>query len=185
MKNRIPIAKEAEKPLTKADVIKITVETVKEYEAEQRLKNKKSRLDWRLRNTRLLLKHYNYFRNHVDESIYCSKQLSTIDALEDIEDYSANINIQSIKKSAQKTFVILSHINAMLDLYEIYCFKTGASEQRKLRVLKAYYFDQMRMVDIAINENVAERTCTRDLFDAINKLSALIFGIDSVHEMVE
>jgi len=171
--------------MDKAEIIRIAIEASKDYDAKQRVKNKKSRFDWRLRNTRLLLKHYNYFRDHVDESIYCSKQLNAIDDLGDVDDYGININIQSIKKSAQKTSIVLSHVNAMLGLYEIYCIKTGPSEERKLRVLKSFYFNQTRMADIAINENVAERTCTRDLFDAINKLSALIFGIDSVHEMVE
>ena len=73
----------------------------------------------------------------------------------------------------------------MLDLYELYCLRAGASEQRKSRVLKAFYFDSMKMYDIAINEDVAERTCFRDLDDAVNKMSALIFGIDAVHEMSE
>jgi len=69
----------------------------------------------------------------------------------------------------------------MLDLYDRYCLKAEASEQRKLRVLKSFYFDSMRMCDIAINENVVERTCFRDLDDAVNKMSALIFAIDAVH----
>lgn len=171
--------------MDKAEIIKLAVEASKAYDAKQRIKDKKARHDKRLRNTRLLLKHYNYFRNHADESIYKSSQLDAVEILDEIEDDKSEVYIQSIKKSSDKTIVILSHIKAMLDLYELYCLRAGASEQRKLRVLKAFYFDSMKMYDIAINEDVAERTCFRDLDDAVNKMSALIFGIDAVHEMSE
>jgi len=168
-----------------AEIIKLAVEASKAYDTKQRVKNIKVRHDKRLRNTRLLLKHYNYFRNHADESIYKSSQLDAVEVLDEIEDDISEVYIQSIKKSSDKTCVILSHIKSMIDLYELYCVKAGTSEQRKLRVLKAFYFDSMKMCDIAINENIAERTCFRDLDDAINKMSALIFGIDAVHEMSE
>ena len=60
--------------MDKAEIIKLAVEASKAYDAKQRIKDKKARHDKRLRNTRLLLKHYNYFRNHADESIYKSSQ---------------------------------------------------------------------------------------------------------------
>lgn len=169
----------------KAEIIRLTVEACKDYEQKQRLKNIKSRHDKRLRNTRLLLKHYSYFRNHADEAIYKSSQLNAVDILDEIDDCRSDVYIQSIKKSATKTAIVISHINNMLEIYESFALKKGDSELRKLRVLRAFYFEQMRMSDIAINENVVERTCTRDLCDAVNTLSALIFGIDSVHEMIE
>lgn len=171
--------------MKESEIIKLAVEASKDYDAKQRIKNIRVRHDKRLRNTRLLLKHYNYFRNHADESVYKSSQLDAVEVLDEIEDDKSEIYIQSIKKSSDKTCVILSHIKAMLDLYELYCIKAGVSEQRKLRVLKSFYFDSMKMYEIAINENIAERTCFRDLDDAINKMSALIFGIDAVHEMSE
>jgi hypothetical protein len=171
--------------MDKAEIIKIAVEASKEYDQKQRIKNIKSRHDKRLRNTRLLLKHYNYFRCHADESIYKSSQLNAIDVLDEIDDCRSDVYIQSIKKSAIKTSVIISHIKNMLDLYEAYCIKVDPSEQRKMRVLQNFYFDGMKMCEIAINEHVVERTCFRDLDDAINKMSALIFGIDAVNEMSE
>lgn len=171
--------------MDKAEIIKLTVEAVREHDAKQRIKDIESRYDWRLRNTRLLLKHYNYFQKHIKDAVYCSDQLGTVDLLGEMEGYSATVNIQSIKKSVQKTFVIMKHIDAMLDLYESYAYRKGQAEQRKLRVLKGFYLHGRRMMDIAEEEYVTERTCSRDLCDAINTLSALIFGIDSVNEMIE
>lgn len=171
--------------MDKAEIIRIAVEASKEYDQKQRIKNLKSRHDKRLRNTRLLLKHYNYFRSHVDNSIYQSSQLKAVDVLDEIDDCRSDVYIQSIKKSAAKTFIILSHINAMLELYQAYCDKAGQSEQRKSRVLKSLYFDQVKRSDVLRIENISESTYFRDIDDALNTLSALIFGIDAVHEMTE
>lgn len=169
----------------KAEIIRLTVEACKEYDSRQRIKNIKSRHDKRLRNTRLLLKHYNYFRNHAEESIYKSNQLNAVEVLDEIDDCRSDVYIQSIKKSAAKTAIIISHINAMLEIYQAFCDKTGPSEQRKFRVLKSFYFDQIKRFDVMEMEHISESTYFRDIDDAVNTLSALIFGIDAVHEMTE
>jgi len=169
----------------KAEIIKLVIEAVKEYDEKQRVKNKKSRHNLRLRNTRLLLKHYNYFLDHVDESIYKSSQLNAIDVLDEIDDCRADIYIQSIKKSAAKTAIIIAHINNMLELYQVYCDKVGVGEQRKIRVLKSFYFLKTKRSDVMKSESISESTYFRDIEDAVNTLSALIFGIDAINEMTE
>ena len=171
--------------IDKAEIIRLTVEAVKNYDQQQRVKNIKSRHEWKLRNTRLLLNHYNYFKDHIDESIYCSDQMKTIDLLSEIESVNTNINIQSIKKSAQKTFIIMSHIDSMIDLYQSWCVRSGETEQRRLRVLKMFFFDKIKVPEILQAEFISERTFYRDIDEAVNKLSALIFGIEAVNEMAE
>lgn len=171
--------------MDKAEIIKLTVEAVKEYELKQRAKCVKSRHDRRLRNTRLLLKHYNYFKDHVDNAIYSIEQINAIDALDEIDGQNSDMYIKSIKKSASLTHVIMSHVKAMVDLYECFALRKGESEQRRLRVLKACYFEQLSVNDILENEHISERTYFRDRDDAINTLSSMIFGIESVHEMAE
>lgn len=168
-----------------AEIIKLTVETVRKHDQQQRVKSIKSRHEWKLRNTRLLLNHYNYFKEHIDESIYCSDQIKTIDLLAEMESTNTNINIQSIKKSAQKTFVIMSHIDSMIDLYRSWCDRAGETEQRRLRVLKMFFFDKIKVPEILQAEFISERTFYRDIDESVNKLSALIFGIEAVNEMAE
>ena len=167
------------------EIIKMAVEASKEYDAKQRIKNIKSRYEWKLRNTRLLLNHYNSFKDHVDESIYCSDQMKIIDIVAEIEDGSASIDIKSIKKSAQKTLVIMSHIDSMLDLYQSWCDRSGDTEQRRFRVLKMFFFDNLKIPDILQAEFISESTFYRDIDSAVNKLSSLIFGIEAVNLMTE
>jgi len=167
------------------EIIKLAVEASKNYDQQQRAKNIKSRHDRRLRNTRLLLKHYNYFRDHVDNAIFSVGQINAIDALDEIDGMNSDMYIKSIKKSASLTHIAMSHVKNMIDLYESHALRKGDSEQRKLRVLKAYYLDQLSMNTILENEKISERTYFRDMDDAINTLSSMIFGIEAVNEMAE
>lgn len=171
--------------MDKQEIIKLTVEVVQEYNQKQQRENIKKRHEWKLKNTKLLLDHYNYFNEHIDESIYSSDQLQTIDILAEIEDCRSSIDIRAIKNSAQKTYVIMAHIDKMLSLYQTWCDKEGEIEQRKFRVLKMFYFDKLKVSDILQVEFISEKTFYRDIADSVNRLSSLIFGIDAVHQMTE
>jgi len=153
-----------------------------EYNDKLKVKAVKSRHDRRLRNTKLLLKHYNHLKDHIDKAIYCGAAIDVLDEIDDIDEF---IYINSIKNSIKRTNIIMSHIRAMLEIYQIYCEKNGDIEERRNRVLREYYFNNKKLGDIAIAENVDERTCLRDLRAAEDRLSALIFGIDSIREMSE
>jgi predicted DNA-binding protein YlxM (UPF0122 family) len=178
----INIEKLIEQAITKAisDTIPQVVKVVMNYNNIQLPKDIKSRHDRRLRNTKLLLKHYNQFKDHIDHAIYAGK---AIDFLDEIDNLDKFIRINSIKESISRTHIIMSHIKGMLDLYQTYCEKNGDLEKRKIRTLKYYYFENMKTADIAEIEHVDERTCRRDLRLAEERMSALIFGIDIVREM--
>jgi len=169
----------------KQEIIRIAVEASKEYDQKQRIKDIQSRHDRRLRNTRLLLKHYNYFQNHVDNAIFSVSQISAIDALDEIDGQNSDMYIKSIKKSASLTHVIMSHVKAMIDLYEVYASRKGENELRKLRVLKSCYLSELSISNILINESISESTYLRDRESAINTLSSMIFGIESIAEITE
>lgn len=153
-----------------------------EYNEKLKAKTVKTRQDRRLRNTRLLLKHYNHLKDHISKAIYSGAAIDVLDEIDDIDEF---IYINSIKNSVKRTHIIMSHIKAMLEIYQIYCEKYGDIEERRNRVLRQYYFDNKKLGDIAITEDVDERTCLRDLRAAEDRLSALIFGIDSIRGMSE
>lgn len=178
----INIEKLIEQAVTKAisDTIPQVVKVVMNYNNIQIPKDIKSRHDKRLRNTKLLLKHYNQFKDHIDRAVYTGK---AIDFLDEIDNLDELIYINSIKESISRTYIIMSHIKTMLDLYHEYCSRSGEAEQRKSRVLSKHYFNNMKISEIAIREHVDERTCRRDLRSAEEKISALIFGIDIMREM--
>ena len=175
--------------MTKDEVIKLAAEAgtnaaikfiKNEYE-----KRSRSRFDRRLRNTRLLLNHYAMLVEHSNHSISSVKQLEenedAFDILDSIDELDNETYIQSIKRSATRTRIILEHVNEMVSLYEIYCERSGKQEDpRRCRVLKAKFFDCESTADIAKFENIDDRTVRRDIGEAVKTLSALIFGIDGL-----
>ncbi|MCX7779622.1 MAG: hypothetical protein N2491_01750 [Negativicutes bacterium] len=176
--------------MNKDQIVTLAAETgVKaaiEYMEEQRKKQVKSRHDKRLRNTRLLLKNYHLLKEHCSRSVYSLQQTTenAIDILDAMERFDSKTYIESIKKSVTRTYIILTHIDTMLDLYAVYCEKSKREEdKRRYRVLSAYYFENVEMAEIMRREGIEERTCYRDIRDACEKLSALIFGMDSIMDM--
>jgi predicted DNA-binding protein YlxM (UPF0122 family) len=154
---------------------------------------KKSRHNKRLHNTKLLLKHYNILKDHCENSIdnlsqivHDSKNENSIDILDSLEDCDTDIYIESIKRSVSRTYIIINHIENMLDLYESYCNKSSKPEdQRRYRVARSFYIEDLKADEIAKAEGIDKRTCYRDTTDACAKLSALIFGIDGLSTMTQ
>jgi len=109
------------------------------------------RHDKRLHNTKLLLKHDNIMKNHCNNFINKLYQI-----IHGGKDENA-IDIESIKHSVSRTYLIIKHIANMLDLYESYCKKSNKSEgQRKYRVARVFYIDDVKPDDslYSLRENV-------------------------------
>nr|WP_092074962.1 DUF1492 domain-containing protein [Dendrosporobacter quercicolus]NSL49590.1 DUF1492 domain-containing protein [Dendrosporobacter quercicolus DSM 1736]SDN23957.1 hypothetical protein SAMN04488502_11546 [Dendrosporobacter quercicolus] len=160
-------------------IIKLAVKAVREYDEEQR----KSKHDKRLRNTKLLLDNFQALQEHCKNAIYDIKMAkeNAIDILDELLDKEDDVYIESIKRSVTRTSIIVSHVNAMLDIYEIYCQKARkADERRGHRVLKATYFEDISIEEIMKKENISQKTYYRDVNRASDRLSALIFGIDGI-----
>lgn len=185
--------------MDKTEIIKLAAEAgAKEalrYIDQHKRKQIKSRHDHRLRNTRLLLKHYRLLQEHSRNSVYSFKQLddvdgasadpdNPIDLLDQLDSLDHDTYIQSIKRSATRTKIILEHIDAMMGLYAVYCCQSSRKEdQRRYRVVQARYFNEQSVDDIAADECVDTRTIYRDINDGVETLSALIFGIDGLDMM--
>ena len=135
----------------------------------------KGRYSRRLHNTRLLLAVFN--GRKAKESA-----LDILDGLDSFE-YEDNYYIGSIKQSQQRTLIILTHIDEMLNLYRISCEQSGkAEEMRRYRILHAAYIapEKKSAEEIARENCVEKRTYYSDLGKAVKPLSALIFGIDGI-----
>lgn len=179
--------------MDKAEIVKIASEVGAKVALErfdrQLQQAKTSRYERRLRNTRLLLKNYHMFKQHVSGAVFDETQLdgeNAIDVLDLVfENSSKELQIQSIKHSAMRTALIVRHIDEMLRFYEIYC-ETSCREEdrRRYRVVKARYVDDppMSLKNIACSEHIDQRTAERDVQAACQALSALIFGIDGVEQ---
>lgn len=174
------------------DLIKLAAKAGAEAAIErlekERQKQYKGRYDKRLRNTKLLLKNYKLFKQHLKNAIYEATQIeedNAIDILDLMWDPHNNQDmiVESIKKSAVRTKVIIEHIDSMLDIYKLLCDRSSKPEDaRRWRVLHSMYLsDEITLADdIAFREDVDVRTIYRDVDAACDKLSALIFGVDFV-----
>lgn len=161
------------------------IKAIRDYDTKKHAKDIKTKQDNRLRNTKLLLENYNYFKAHADKSIYSSEQLESVNDIGELDDYKPHMLIESIKRSSYKTYLMLAHIDKMLKIYEIYTNMEGEKQQRAFRVMKKFYLDKLKMADILVEESIAERTFNRDIAESVHCLSGFLFGFDSINEMAE
>lgn len=158
-----------------------------DYLTEEKKTQQKGRYDRRLRNTRLLLKNYRTFRQHTLGAVFNARKAkeNAVDILGGLDDFNFDdtLYIESIKKSQQRTIIILRHIDEMLKYYRIACEQSGREdEMRCYRIIMATYIDEERKTaeEIAEEENIERRTVYKNINTAIKPLSALIFGVDSI-----
>lgn len=158
-----------------------------DYLAEEKKAQKKGRHDRRLRNTRLLLKNYRTFKQHAQGAVFSAKQASenAIDILESLDEFTFDddLYIESIKRSQQRTIIIMRHVDEMLKYYRIACEQSGREdEMRCYRIIMATYINEERKTaeEIAEAEHIERRTVYKNINSAIKPLSGLIFGVDSL-----
>lgn len=161
-------------------------------ESEHR-KYRSERFKKQYANTRLLLKHYRSLNTHFSNAIWegeVEDESEFVDIMELMNDkgYSDTVVIDSIRKSSEKTRVIMRHVNKMLDEYkkQCECSKFG-EDMRHWRVIKDLYLAPIRVTadEIAERENINRRTVYKDVDAAIEDLTMLLFGIDGVDKLSE
>lgn len=158
-----------------------------DYLMEEKKAQQKGRYDRRLRNTRLLLKNYRVFKKHAQGAVFNAKKAkeNAVDILDSLDDFTFDdgLYIESIKRSQQRTIIIIRHIDEMLKYYRIACEQSGREdEMRCYRIIMATYIDEEKKTaeEIAEMENIERRTVYKNINTAIKPLSALIFGVDSI-----
>ena len=163
---------------------------------EERKKERKGRYDRRLHNTRLLLKNYRVLKHHALDAIHTGAQANdaisenAVDILDDLEKLGLRtvddrLYIESIKRSQQRTRIIIEHIDEMLRYWRIDCEQSGKEEAlRRYRIIMDTYIsdDQMTAEALAQREHIEKRTVYKDIKAAMRPLSALIFGIDGIKQ---
>ena len=160
---------------------------------EERRKARKGRYDRRLHNTRLLFKNYRALKHHALGAVHTGAQATdkieenAVDIMEELDDERVDdrLYIESIKRSQQRTRIIIEHIDEMLRYWKIDCEQSGKEEAlRRYRIVFATYIgdDQIAAEDLARREHIEKRTVYKDIKAAMRPLSALIFGIDGIKQ---
>lgn len=163
---------------------------------EERKKERKGRYDRRLHNTRLLFKNYRALKHHAIGAVHTGARANevisenAVDILDDLESMGFRkvddrLYIESIKRSQQRTRIIIEHIDEMLRYWRIDCEQSGREEAlRRYRIVVDTYIsdDQMTAEELAQREHIEKRTVYKDIKAAMRPLSALIFGIDGIKQ---
>jgi len=159
---------------------------LKMFEQEKK-KEYSRRIDKRLRNTKLLLRNYHMLKQHAENSVFGRIQMeeSAIEVLESMMSiYNDEVIIQSIKNSATRTAIIVSHIETMFGLYKSYCENSINSEinVRRYEVLWDMYMAEklLSAKEIANKQHMSIRNVYDDVKIAMERLTALIFGVDGL-----
>ncbi len=162
-------------------------EAMKRFEQERKSENGK-RADRRLRNTKLLLRNYRMLKKHAENSVFRRAQMdeSAFDILESMMKSRDNdVIISSIKDSAARTAIMVSHVEAMLGLYAAFCEKSPNKEIecRRYDVVWDMYIaeDNLSAKEIAQKKNMSKENVYVDLRVAVERLAALIFGVDGLN----
>lgn len=172
------------------EIIKIAAEAgakaALEKLEQERKHQQKEMTDRRLRNTKLLLRNYHMLREHMDSSVFGRSQMeeSAADILDSMMNlYNDDIIIESIRKSATRTAIMVTHIETMVALFEAYCYKSANDlDKRRYEVFYDMYItdEPLTIKEISDKQNISKEAAYKDLNVAIERITALIFGVDGL-----
>lgn len=164
--------------ITKEVVDEISTAVVKKLDIERKRKMKADK-DWKLRNTKLLLKNYHILKDH------CRELTEELEVYGDSIFDPYDIELHSIMASKAKTRKMVWYIDEMFEAYERYSINAGEATMRRFQTLKQYYMCRNSYDMIASELNVSDRTVRRDLGDARKEFSVFLFGIFAIEDLNE
>lgn len=150
-------------------------------------KEEKEQRDRRLHNTKLLLKNYRMLKANCKEAIYEKENNNEspehiFEDLMSMKESDDRVIVASIKRSAERTRIIIEHVDKMLDVYRIHCGKCSDKEKRQYKVIKWLYITKNKktVTELAKEFDVSNVTIYDDIKIAEERLSCLIFGINGL-----
>lgn len=175
---------ELENLISKAALVAANVAADKVDKANQ--KQQKDQADRRLHNTQLLLRNYRQLKTSCEQAVFerCEEIANHEDLLESLMSMKADdsVVVESIRRSAERTFIILSHMDKMLELYKDFCSKGTEQDKRRYKVVKALYISKIekKVPELAKLYRVSKVTIYQDKKVAEEQISALLFGINGL-----
>ncbi len=148
---------------------------------------KEKRKNKYLRNTKLLLRHYNEFQAHANNSITCMKDLKNFEDYLPVEtnfnNFDEDVYISSIIRSKTRTILILSHIDCHLKQLEKLAIKKGIFH--KYQMLHDHYINGKTQERIASQNDCYTAQVSKWINEMIIILNKLLFGIDTINDYFE
>lgn len=157
---------------------------VAEFDRLQR-ERRAAEKDFRLKNTRLLIKKYRQLKDFVGNAVSDLTQLldeEDLALLEAMGCENLKVNkVNSIKDRVIFTNTVIGHIETMLSVYKSKCKSSPKEEvKRRWRVLDAMYLAEEASTPevIAEAEHISDRMVYRDIEAAVRDISNLFFGLE-------
>ena len=164
---------------------------VKAVERERKAYRKRQ-YDWKYQNTKLLLRNYRRLNAYYQNAIFRIEDAEEADeSFEDImrsmgRPADEEIFVESIQKNYLATRIIMTHVNKMLDCYQIMCERSNRQDdKRHWRVLEEMYLSENYTTaeQIARQEHIDKRTVYKDIDVCAADLTALFFGVGGIERM--
>lgn len=161
---------------------------VKAVERERKAYRKRQ-YDWKYQNTKLLLRNYRRLNAYYQNAIFSIEDAEEADeSFEDImrsmgRPADEEIFVESIQKNYLATRIIMTHVNKMLDCYQIMCERSNRQDdKRHWRVLEEMYLSENYTTaeQIARQEHIDKRTVYKDIDVCAADLTALFFGVGGI-----
>ena len=181
----ITLSKEELRELMEKAAIAGATAGIDRYEMELKDRQKKHR-DKRYHNTKLLLRNYRMLRINAENSVFGRSQMeeSAADILDNMMNmYNDEVIVESIKTSATRTAIIVSHVKTMIHMYQICCEQSGNEiDKRRYDIIYGLYISDPKVTrkELMDKWNISSDTTYTDEKIAIERLSALIFGVDGL-----
>lgn len=159
--------------------LEIIADAVLKSQKKLEKEKQKKKQDWKLRNTKLLLKNYRMLSKH------CEEIVEQLEGYEGILFSSNELNLQTLMKYKAKTKKLMNYFNSTFSHYKDFCKSQGISGERKICALEKMYISNPKMSAEQIAEyyNVDKRTIHRDLKKGIDELTIFLFGVDSLEDL--
>lgn len=149
------------------------------YNAIKKLKEeeKSAKRKGAFRNTELLLRHYNTFKEYAENAKYKATDLI------ELKDFECSdrelLYISSILRSKIRTLIMITHIDtAMRELKDS---MIDAGESYKYQVIHCSYIDKRTIEETAEIAGCSVATVRRWRNEMVDDLSVLLFGVDGIN----
>lgn len=164
--------------LTKHQLEIIAEAVLREHQKQENKTNLSSK-DWRLRNTKLLLRNYRWLEAH------CEEIVEDLEEYEDIIFDPEELNLKALMKYKAKTKRMMNYFDATWGSFFQHCKNSGKMAQRRADVLFKLYIShgEFKKIEIAELYGIDESTVRRDESKATKELSIFLFGIDSLNDL--
>lgn len=162
-------------------ISKAAAQAALEHLEKERERKEKEKRDRRLRNIRLLLKHYRSFVKHAAD---IKLEIEELDELVNLDDLEVDeLAVESIKRSKERTAAMVKFINKMISVYKSICEQSGKPEDlRRFDTIYHMYISDKKKTAEEISEIhfITKRMVYKDVHKACEVLAVLVFGVDGI-----